>query len=110
MTKTNDRESTRCRHCGSPNVNRPRGLCYTCYNRPSVRVQYAPTSKFALGNFPDRREDFNGPVPLAAEPTDALPGTAEKVAVMTARAAAGVELFHPDDWPAGIGRLLEMVG
>jgi hypothetical protein len=31
------------------------------------------------------------------EPTDALPGSPEKIAVLMARAAAGLSLFHKDD-------------
>lgn len=35
--------------------------------------------------------------PPPDEPTDALPGTAAKIAVMAARLAAGQTLFHGDD-------------
>lgn len=35
--------------------------------------------------------------PCEPEPTDALPGSADKVGVMTARAEAGLPLFHPQD-------------
>jgi hypothetical protein len=35
--------------------------------------------------------------PLPDMPTDALPGTAEKVNVMQARARLAQQLFHPDD-------------
>ena len=31
-------------------------------------------------------------------PTDARPGSAEKVALLAARAKAGVDLWHPDDF------------
>lgn len=34
---------------------------------------------------------------LPQEPTTALPGTPDKVAVMAERAARGETLFHPDD-------------
>jgi len=26
-----------CRHCQKSKVNRPRGLCWSCYYRPGVR-------------------------------------------------------------------------
>ena len=35
--------------------------------------------------------------PLPPEPTQALPGTVEKIAVMAQRAAEGYHLYHPDD-------------
>jgi hypothetical protein len=35
--------------------------------------------------------------PLPSRPTDALPGSAEKVAVMVRRAAAGQAVMHPLD-------------
>lgn len=44
-----------------------------------------------------RRHDSR---PLPATPTLALPGSPEKLAVLEARAAAGVQLFHPRDGDA----------
>lgn len=43
--------------------------------------------------------DDVGPYPTIPypEPTNALPGTAEKVAVLVARARRGQHLFHPAD-------------
>lgn len=45
----------------------------------------------------------NAPGRLPARPTDALPGTPEKLAVMHERAKRGETLFHPDDaqWEKG---------
>lgn len=83
----------RCRHCGHPKTNRPRGLCWSCYYRPGVKEQYPSTSKFArrgVGN-------FVGNAPLADAPTNALPRTAEKLAVMHRRARLGQAIFHPFD-------------
>ena len=34
----------------------------------------------------------------AASPTDAMPGSPEKIRVLTQRVANGEELFHPDDF------------
>lgn len=81
-----------CRHCNERNVSRPKGLCWPCYYEPGVRELYESTSKFArrgVGN-------LIGSQPLP-EPTDALPGTPEKLAVLEARAALGQQLFHPAD-------------
>lgn len=82
-----------CVHCSTGRVNRPRGLCWGCYYRPGVKELYPPTSKYAqrgVGNLTGER-------PLPAEPTDAEPGTDEKIAVMVERAKRGESLFHPED-------------
>ena len=42
-------------------------------------------------------DDFEGPAPAAEHATDALPGTAEKIAVLTERVAQNRELWHPED-------------
>ena len=72
-----------CRHCGRPRVYRPRG----------VRERYPSTSPFALGGV----GGANRAAPLPPEPTSAPRGTPEKLAVLEARAAAGLQLFHPLD-------------
>lgn len=82
-----------CRHCSKSKVNRPRGLCWTCYYTPGVKDQYLPTSKFArrgVGN-------FSGQAPLPPVPTTAAPGTPEKLAVLEQRARLKQALFHPAD-------------
>jgi hypothetical protein len=81
-----------CRHCQKVNSNRPRGLCWSCYYTAGVRDLYPSTSKFA------RRGVGNGNRGgLTPEPTDALPGTAEKVRVLEERARRGQTLWHPLD-------------
>lgn len=82
-----------CRYCRRKRANRPRGLCWTCYYTPGLRDLFPSTSKFArrgVGN-------FYGQPPLPDEPTDALPGSEEKIRVLMERAAKGQALFHPDD-------------
>lgn len=83
-----------CPHCCNPNapVNRPRGLCWSCYYTPGVKDMYPITSKFhrrgvGLGI-------YAGTMP---EPTTAPPGTPEKEQVLAERAARGQNLWHPDD-------------
>ncbi len=84
---------TICRHCNKSKVNRPRGLCWSCYYAPGVRERYGSTSKYASrGN-----GNFNSLSPLPPNPTTALPGTPEKVLVLVERAKAGQSLFHPLD-------------
>ena len=82
-----------CKHCGKNKVNRPRGLCWTCYYTPGVRDQHPSTSKFArrgTGNFTG-----NAPLPLA--PTSALPGSPEKIEILAERARRREALWHPSD-------------
>lgn len=82
-----------CRHCQKVRSNRPRGLCWSCYYKPGVRDQYPSTSKYARRGV----SDFNGQASQAAQPTDALPGTEEKVAILAERARLGLSLWHPQD-------------
>lgn len=82
-----------CRHCQQAKVNRPRGLCWSCYYRPGIREQYPSTSKFGrrgVGN-------FYGSAPLPVRPTAAPPGSAEKLAILAERARLKQSLWHPDD-------------
>lgn len=81
-----------CRHCGRGKPNRPRGLCFRCFDNLTVRSLYPSTSKYARKG----AGTGNGNAPLP-EPTDAAPGTPEKMAVLAARAAAGQRLWHPLD-------------
>ena len=82
-----------CRRCAKCKVNRPRGLCWSCYYTPGVKERFPSTSKYArrgIGN-------FNGNAPLAAVPTTAVPGTPEKLAVLEERARKKRAIFHPAD-------------
>jgi hypothetical protein len=92
-----------CRHCGRVKSNRPRGLCWSCYYTPGVREMYPSTSKFARRGV----GDFNGTAQLAAQPTQAPPGSQEKVAILEQRARLGLSLWHPLDAPMDVeSRLL----
>jgi hypothetical protein len=84
-----------CRHCGRNRVNRPRGLCWSCYYTPGLRAQYPSTSKFAQRGL----DDFNGPALLPPRPTGARPGSPEKVAILQQRAQMRLSLWHPEDAP-----------
>ena len=81
-----------CRHCNKVKSNRPRGLCWSCYYRPGVRELFPSTSKFARRGV----GDFNGRTSLPT-PTNALPGTPEKIAVLEQRAQMRQSLWHPND-------------
>ncbi len=82
-----------CRHCHRAPISRPRRLCWSCYYRPGVRELYPSTSKFGrrgVGN-------FYGTRPLPAFPTNAAPGSPEKIEVLAERAQLKLNLWHPDD-------------
>src|SRR5262245_18184497 len=81
-----------CRHCCNPSrrVNRPRGLCWSCFYNPAVRDLYPPQSQV----HDDPPADTRPPPP---RPTSAEPGTEAKILVMVARARRRHELHHSDD-------------
>jgi hypothetical protein len=90
-----------CRHCNRVPSNRPRGLCWSCYYRPGVRELYPSTSKFARRGV----GDYNGKSTLPAQPTSALPGSPEKVAILCERARLRQSLWHPLDAPMDVESL-----
>ncbi|OWK43603.1 hypothetical protein [Fimbriiglobus ruber] len=82
-----------CKHCCQAKVNRPRGLCWSCYYTPGVKEMFPSTSKYArrgVGN-------FTGNAPTPPEPTTAPPGTPEKMAVLELRVNLKQALWHPLD-------------
>lgn len=89
-----------CKHCGGGPVNRPRGLCWACYYTPGVKDRYpilyslGPQGRPKGGYYGLGNGNFTGTLP---EPTEALPGTPEKIAVLEYRAANGQQLWHPQD-------------
>jgi hypothetical protein len=62
-----------------------------------VRDLYPSTSKFARRGV----SDFNGKAAMP-EPTDAPPGSPEKVAILERRARLGQALWHPLDAPMDV--------
>lgn len=78
-----------CANCNESKVNRPRGLCWTCYYTDGVREKYH--SAAASEGTPTT---CKGKPKI---PTMARPGSEEKIRVLIDRAANGLELFHPDD-------------
>lgn len=94
VNRRRDRNRGPCRHCQRARANRPRGLCWACYHTPGMRERYPITSKCARRG---EIEDFTGTAPLPAGPTEALPGTPEKLAVLEERARGRQTLWHPGD-------------
>jgi hypothetical protein len=82
-----------CRHCKRAKVNRPRGLCWSCYYTAGVRAKYPSTSKYARrGLAVNTVSTVQPPVP-----TTAAPGTPEKLKVMEMRIRNKQALWHPLD-------------
>lgn len=83
----------RCRHCDRDKVNRPRGLCWTCYYREGVLDLYPSTSKFGRrSSVPSTAAGY-----LPRRPTPHPPGSRLKVRVLIKRASQGLALWHPKD-------------
>ena len=95
-----------CRHCQYARVSRPRGLCWTCYYDVAIRDLYPSASKFG-------RRGAGAAVRRAKpalDPTDARPGTAEKIVVLMRRAELGQELWHPGDATWAGPRVFQQAG
>jgi hypothetical protein len=60
-------------------------LCRPCYLQKSIRRQYKTST------YREKRKR------LPDHPTDAVPGSPEKIRVMADRVAAGRQIFHPAD-------------
>lgn len=82
-----------CRNCRNGTPTRPRGLCWSCYRDPCVRVLFASARKYTLHGIGVGYRRVTQP-PFA---TEAPPGSPEKIEVMAERARMGVSLFHQSD-------------
>lgn len=82
-----------CVHCKRRAASRARGLCWPCSSTPAIRELY-PTSS---SRYARRGHGLNSRGRLPDSPTSAPAGSEAKIAVLTARAAAGTSLWHPDD-------------
>ncbi len=82
-----------CRHCKKNKNCRPKGLCWTCSRTPAINDLYTTTSKYARRGTGNHTRASLPPT----DKTDSEPGSAEKVAVMSGRAARGESLFRPDE-------------
>lgn len=89
-----------CRHCGRRPVNRPRGLCRSCYYSPGVRELH-PMSKFSPTKYAGEKE-IHGERPLPAEPIPPGTSKADREAILSKRASALETLWHPDDAPPSL--------
>lgn len=85
-----------CVHCKRRRANRPRRLCWTCYHTPGVRQMYPPSDGWMERS---ALPDYCGTSKPPVSPTDAAPGSLEKIAVLQERASSGLALWHPLDAP-----------
>lgn len=79
----------KCVHCKRHSASRPRGLCWVCFYNRDVRDLY-PAKVTSFGSRSLR-------LGRRGQPTKYLPGTSEKIKVMSRRLARGETLFHPLD-------------
>jgi hypothetical protein len=93
------RKKVGCRHCRKRKRCRPRGLCFVCHSDAEIRDLYPAGSAAGKNAKYARRAEADGyrAGPLPAAPTDAPPGSEEKMRVMRARVRAGEQLHHPGD-------------
>lgn len=80
-----------CQHCGKRVASRGRGLCWSCYEKTDIRSRYSCRK----GYYPRQPAEGNDDFPI--EPTEHMPGTAEKIEVLRQRAEAMAPLHHPQD-------------
>jgi hypothetical protein len=84
----------KCRFCLQRMVNASKGLCRRCYDVAEIRCQYAKMKP------PGKRvsEVELSPPPAPLGPTFTLPSSSARLAIMRARAAAGLSVFHEFDY------------
>lgn len=88
-----------CQHCHTRGQSKARKLCSACYADLAIRNAY-PRVDDRFGVNSGANVPPNAAPPLPAEPTQANPGSEEKIAVLEARYARGEAIFHPDDLTA----------
>lgn len=89
-----------CRHCNRERFNQGRQLCWSCWSDESVRALYPMRLGEGAGgnrNHGGWDSEAGGGFREPAEPTDAAPGSEEKIEILAARFKAGVCLWHKKD-------------
>ena len=84
-----------CRNCGVGQAVRARGLCDPCYKDPEIRASFPLLSDEKDWSRGGRISQPSPKLPAAA--TDAIPGSEEKISVLTERISNGEALWHPGD-------------
>jgi len=86
-----------CRNCKQKPGVRPRGLCWHCYANLAIRHVYEPETECGRRTAQGHAKDQARRYPPPSVPTDAPPGSPEKIAVLAERVALRQVLFHRDD-------------
>ncbi len=93
-----------CRHCRRKPIGRPRGLCWRCFYDERIRAQYISTSRYGYRGAGLGDDDR----PAPATSTKALPGSANKIEILVARAHGENALWADGDAKPGMaGREIE---
>lgn len=92
MAKPIGQRRTPCRHCQRKPATRARQLCWRCYESPARHLY--PVNARHCGT--QEAPDFCGES-REATPTETLPLTADRLAVLMERAHLGQRLHHPAD-------------
>lgn len=82
-----------CLLCGQTKPHKSRNLCLACYQKPESEPLKIETRHRVERN----TNAFMEPIGLADHPTEFLPGSEEKMAVMAQRLEDLREIHHPDD-------------
>ncbi len=85
-----------CRHCQKKRVNRPLGLCWSCYYTPGVRVQYGGQASL------EKRDDYSQSK-TPRQTLSSLPGSTERIRALRERVLRGEATWRKGD--AGFGTL-----
>lgn len=93
-----DTMSTMCLHC-QKRIASPccRGLCQTCGRDKSI-LELFPDRRRSLKPGDKRLRGTTAEVTEASAPTFTPAWSEARILVMRARAAAGMSVFHPDDF------------
>lgn len=83
----------KCLHCGYRVSTRGRQLCQPCFRDIRIRLQYPLLDSSQKGGGVGLTES-QLKIP---EPTDAMPGSLEKIEVLQRRLLRGERLHHPLD-------------
>ena len=82
-----------CLLCGQTKPHKSRNLCLACYQKPESEPLKIETRHRVERN----TNAFMEPIGLPDHPTEFLPGSEEKMAVMAQRLEDLREIHHPDD-------------
>lgn len=86
----------KCGYCGTVMVDIRRGLCRRHYNDETIRERHGDRSRLSCASAQGEPEGVADP-PLPKTPTQHLPGSEGKIAVLIERFGR-CSLWHPEDY------------